>query len=1184
MGLSPRAYHSVTLLTDGRVLVAGGISRDGELLATAETWDARTNTGTLLPGQLTTARRGHTAGLLPDGRVLLWGGWGVGGEVLKNGELFDPETQSFVPTEVVLPEEATATQGPGLVGSLPEDRSQSVPVSTIVGQRFSVPLRVQGVGSGTVVLTGRDKAVRTKVVPAEGGMLAFVTPTQQLEPGTDYTVSLTDLTDQSGRPVPPARVTFATSTAADDGEQWIPASGDWTTGRPASPWSNLPSLQAPAGVTALAGQILKLNGDPLPSVTLVILGQRAHTDQTGRFLLRGLPAGRNVLLIDGRTADRPGKTYGLFEYGTDLTAGVTNVLPFTIWMPVLDTARAVSIPSPTVAETTVTTPLLPGLEFQIPANTIIYDNRRNPVHQIGITPIPLDRPPFPLPTGVNVPIYFTIQPGGGYIKVLGSGGPTGARLIYPNTGNAPPRTRFSFWDYDADQKGWFVYGHGSVAKTWKQIIPDPGVVIYELTGAMVAGSGLGAPTGGPPGGNAGGDPVDLSTGLFVYTKTDLVLPDTLPLVLTRRYRPGDPTSRAFGIGTNFNYDIFVVGDASPWTYQDLVLPDGGRVHYQRTSSGTSWGDAVYEHTSSPTEYFGSVIKWNGNGWNLTFKNGTVYQFPISDVATRGERAACTNITDRYGNQLTFTRDSNSNLTQITSPSGKFIQLTYDSSNRATQAQDNIGRVIKYAYDASGRLSSVTDANGGVTSFTYDSANEMLTITDPRQIVYLTNQYDADGRVIQQTQADNSTYKFAYTTDSNGHVTQTDVTDPRGNIHRVAFYAPGIFPNGYLTGGYSSSEIFALGKPEQQTFTYNRGQTGFVGPGITSNLLQSTVDSLVPSRTTTDTCDAMGNVLSTTRLAGTSNAVTTSFTYDPTFNQLTSVTDPLNHKTTLTIDSQGNLTAAADPLGNTWTFAYDSTGRPVSAADPLKNTTLFNYDSTGLIAVTDPLGNTVNRFPDWGGRLVGLADPLGNNTLYSYDNLNQLTQVSDAQGNASKFSYDPNGNLLSVTDARNNVTSYSYDSMDRPTSRKDPLLRSEGYQYDSNGNITQFTDRRGTVTTFQYDALDRRIFAGFGTQPGPTYQSTVNYTFDAGNRLTQAVDSISGTITRVYDGLDRLKSDATPQGTVTYGYDAAGRRTSFQVTGQTALMYGYDTADRLTGITQGSSTVGFAYDAASRRTT
>jgi hypothetical protein len=44
----------------------------------------------------------------------------------------------------------------------------------------------------------------------------------------------------------------------------------------------------------------------------------------------------------------------------------------------------------------------------------------------------------------------------------------------------------------------------------------------------------------------------------------------------------------FGIGTTFQYDIFMVGDINPYDYQELILPDGGRVRFDRISPGTSW--------------------------------------------------------------------------------------------------------------------------------------------------------------------------------------------------------------------------------------------------------------------------------------------------------------------------------------------------------------------------------------------------------------------------------------------------------------------------------------------------------------------------------------------------------------------------------------------------------------------
>ncbi|MGI0013411.1 MAG: DUF6531 domain-containing protein, partial [Nitrososphaera sp.] len=801
----------------------------------------------------------------------------------------------------------------------------------------------------------------------------------------------------------------------------------------------------------------------------------------------------------------------------------------------------------------VTTPRILGLEVRIPAETSIRDHEGKVATEISITPIPLERPPFPLATNVEVPIYFTVQPGAGYVV-----GPHGARIIYPNATNQPPGARFNFWHYDPEPRGWYIYGMGSVTKDGKQVVPDPGASIYEFTGAMFeSGSAPPPPPPPPPCKDPkkckGGDPVDLATGLFVLEKTDFYLPGILPIQLTRTYRPNDNNSRPFGIGTTHPYGLFLWNQGG-WQEVNLILPDGGRIHYVRISPGTGFTDAEFEHTATPTKFYKSRVKWNGNGWDLTLKDGTLYIF--------GENAPFQLMRDRYGNEITLTRANGitGNITKITaSPSGRWIEFTYDGSNRITQAKDNSGRIVTYTYDASGRLWKVTDPNNGVTEHTYDASNRMLTIKDARGITFLTNQYDpTSGRVTSQTLAP-GTYQFAYTVDGTGKVTQTDVTDPRGNIRRVTFN----------TDGYIVTDTLAQNDPVlRQTTTYNL-QAG-------TNLVLSETDQL--GRRTDYTYDAMGNVLTITRLANLPPAeqVTTTFTYEPAFNQVASITDPLNHTTSFSYDSAGNLVTITDPLNNQTTLTYNTSGQPLSVTTQA-GTTQFTYGFSDLSTITDPLGNTTNRFTDAAGRLHSLTNPLGLTTQYDYNALNRLTKVTDPLGGLTQFGYDPNGNLLTVTDAKNQATSYTYNNMDWLATRTDPLLKVESYVYDNNGNLTQFTDRKNQPTTYTYDALNRRTQASYADT------STTSYTYDAGNRLTQINDSIAGLITRGYDDLNRLTSETTPQGSVTYTYDKAGRRTSMTVAGQPTVNYTYDNANRLTQITQGASTVTIGYDNANRRT-
>ncbi|NMB75022.1 MAG: hypothetical protein GYA21_07820 [Myxococcales bacterium] len=115
-----RYGHASVVLDDGRVLITGGIRRLGpsveEILKTAEIFDPATgkhrlltrSDGTPVLMQSPSGRAFHTATLLRDGRVLLAGGIGMMTEgtsevkkALQHSEIFDPRTESFTGTAVM---------------------------------------------------------------------------------------------------------------------------------------------------------------------------------------------------------------------------------------------------------------------------------------------------------------------------------------------------------------------------------------------------------------------------------------------------------------------------------------------------------------------------------------------------------------------------------------------------------------------------------------------------------------------------------------------------------------------------------------------------------------------------------------------------------------------------------------------------------------------------------------------------------------------------------------------------------------------------------------------------------------------------------------------------------------------------------------------------------------------------
>lgn len=111
--VTPRALHTATLLEDGTVLIAGGITgQPSTALDSSEIFDPATGTFSS-SGTMTVARQQAVAARLRDGRVLIASGFskGIGQQLplysagimkvnsniaLNSAEIYDPKTKSFI--------------------------------------------------------------------------------------------------------------------------------------------------------------------------------------------------------------------------------------------------------------------------------------------------------------------------------------------------------------------------------------------------------------------------------------------------------------------------------------------------------------------------------------------------------------------------------------------------------------------------------------------------------------------------------------------------------------------------------------------------------------------------------------------------------------------------------------------------------------------------------------------------------------------------------------------------------------------------------------------------------------------------------------------------------------------------------------------------------------------------------
>ncbi len=378
-GLTPRTQHSAILLTDGRILLVGGLDANGNAIATAQLWDPRTNAVDPWNPLLQIPRYDHRASLLASGEGLIVGGYGANKQAANISELYNPSTRIFesLPpsSDPRLIQPADSAQAPAIAEALPAAEAVDVPVDTRVAVRFSRSLKMIELNASNLTVVGP-----TGVVPREGSgsgrrYARFLYPGSRLAPWVDlhgihtrghrysrstlggdelsvYDSSVRGQCTEQVRPslshseaiktLQPMILPLSSSTAPepqsgtvvarlqktspveksvaiDEVEDWSPHEenrhGQWRVlglaGDPAldAAVNATADLSAPAGVTALAGHVMRINGKPLVGVTVSIDKASIVTDASGRFLLTGVSAGSHELLVDGSLINTKGWHY-----------------------------------------------------------------------------------------------------------------------------------------------------------------------------------------------------------------------------------------------------------------------------------------------------------------------------------------------------------------------------------------------------------------------------------------------------------------------------------------------------------------------------------------------------------------------------------------------------------------------------------------------------------------------------------------------------------------------------------------------------------------------------------------------------------------------------------------------------------------------------------------------------------
>lgn len=661
--------------------------------------------------------------------------------------------------------------------------------------------------------------------------------------------------------------------------------------------------------------------------------------------------------------------------------------------------------------------------------------------------------------------------------------------------------------------------------------------------------------------------LDLPLGNFShYTKSSFALNGTVPLVFAHTYNSYSTTYpdvfygakdvngvtetyQPLGDGWSHNFHTFVriVGSRTDNTMRALVHWGGGRIDvYKATSSG------IYP------ESLGVYDEFTISGKNIVIKTKSQMTYTFATNGGTGASVLYLNsVKDRNGNTMTLNYETGVNGSKriksvVDGTSNRSLQFYYEKSgtNLLTKVSDPLGRSIKFDYDynnQTGRyqLASFTDAMNQTTSYDYKDNSKLSTSKLLSEIQlpkgnYIKNQYDANSRL---TRTENGT-------------TQTDVAvQPQ--------YGSTMTTNSRVdvTRGGANSSTYNYTYNKNNVATKLTGNQGLYVNSTYGNSSHPELPTAISSNSTNVsnvTYDSRGNI---TKVSVTGDGtLTTTMTYDD-MNNLTSVTDPKEYKTTYSYDSKGNLIGISAPENVTVGITVDSKGRPTTVTNPMSVKTEYQYNSYGNVVKTSlpALSLSTTAEYDAASRLLSVTDALSRTTSYTYDKNDNLKRITDAANNSTNFTYDANDNLTDISNAKNGVTSMSYDNATDWLTSVSFAGSTKSYAYNEDGTLSTYTKPDGSSLNYSYDNLGRMTSDGVNS-----------YSYDSKMRLS----SISGngkTLSYDYDGFNRVSGTSYNGHSNSYSYDENGN--CINMNGTT---YGYDKLNRLTSVKYSGKTITYTY--------
>jgi RHS repeat-associated protein len=571
----------------------------------------------------------------------------------------------------------------------------------------------------------------------------------------------------------------------------------------------------------------------------------------------------------------------------------------------------------------------------------------------------------------------------------------------------------------------------------------------------------------------------------------------------------------------------VIGSNTVPTHIGRVLDDGTTQLYTYAYNG-------FGHLTNSIDPLGRTLSYtyDSNGIDLLeIRQTRLGQNELLAKGTYNAQHCPATITDASGQTTTFTYNSRGQLLTITDPLNESTTCDYDTNGYLLSVDGPLpgtNDVTTMTYDTFGRVRTLTDVSGYVLTFNYDNLNRVTRLTHPDSTLsqYSYNLLDC---VSYQDRAGRLT-SFAY-----DNLRQlSSMTDPLGRTTRFEWCRCGALQS--ITDPMGRTTSWTTDVQGRRTAKqYNDGsQVNNVYDKTTSRLLQITDER---RQTVGYTYNADDTLSAFSYGNATVMTPSVSFTYDPNYRRIASITDGLGTRTYSYIPissppvlGAGELEGITGPLPNEATsYVYDNLDRPVrKTVDGVVSTCAF--DAVGRIAgISNELGAFTYNYDGGSHRLVSETFPNGQSTTIGYGNNLQdfvFQQITNAIGATpiSQFGYSHDIARRQITawsqqvGAQSpSVFSFGYDAANQLLSAavtiSGVLANAFGYSYDPAGNrLTELTG--GATATSTYNALNQLSIAANAAINSRTNE------WDAQNRLT-AVNQGNLRTEFAYDGLSRL---------------------------------------------------------------